>query len=198
MKKVKINNQISANELRVIIDIDGVGKNFGILKISDAIAKAKELGLDLIEISPNAKPPIAKIMDYGKFQYEEKKKIRDAGKAHTVEVRVIQIGLGTSGDDLERKAKKASEFLSNGDRVKVAMILRGREKYLDRSFIQERIDRFLNLISENYKIADSPKKGPKGINLIIEYVKDKKIIKQTVKSDKKEESVVKKVGTKSF
>ncbi len=137
------------------------------LKISEAITKAKELNLDLIEIAPTAIPPVAKIMDYGKFQYQEQKKHKGP-KTQVTETKGVRISLGTSQHDLELKAKKISKFLKDGHRVRIELILRGRAKYIDKNFIQERIDRLLSLISEAYKISSAPLKGPRGINLTIE------------------------------
>ncbi len=134
---------------------------------------AKEKGLDLIEVTSNVIPPIAKIIDYGKFQYQEQKKSKEAGKkSRTTEIRIIRIGIGTSEHDLEMKAKKISEFLKQKDKVKIEMVLRGREKYLDRNFISERHNRIMKFISENYKITDGPKRSPSGIYTIVEYAKN--------------------------
>lgn len=150
------------------------GENFGVLKILDALTKAKEMELDLIEISPTAKPPVAKIMDYGKYLYQEEKKIRQATKkTHTTETKSTQIGINTSQHDLEIRAKKINELLKEGNRAKIDLILKGRAKYLDKNFLNERLDRLLHLISENYKIADGPKKGPRGITIIVEHEKNK-------------------------
>lgn len=108
-------------------------------------------------------------MDYGKFLYQEQKKEKKAKqKAHVSETKEIQVGLGTSQHDLEMKAEKADEWLKEGNRVKMDMRLKGREKYLDRNFIEERMTRLLNLLKEKYKIADGPKKGPRGITTFIE------------------------------
>lgn len=135
----------------------------------DALRKAAEYGLDLIEISPTANPPVAKIADYGKFLYEQKKKAKQTkAKAHVVEVKNIQIKPGTSDNDLNMKAKKASEWLSEGHRVKIDLFLRGRIKYMDQTFLKDRIERILKLISVDYKVADDTKKSPKGLSLIIE------------------------------
>ena len=126
---VKINNQIKAPELRVITES---GDNLGVLSFAEALNKAREAGMDLIEISPNANPPVAKIMDYGKFQYAENKKQKVAkAKAHTVEVKNIQIKVGTGDHDLELKAKKSSEWLKEGNRIKIDLFLPGRTKYMD-------------------------------------------------------------------
>lgn len=154
--------------------IDTNGENLGVLSTKDALAIAAGKELDLIEIVPNAKPPVAKIMDYGKFQYQEQKKQKDAGKKiRTTETKSIRIGLGTSQHDLELKAKKISEFLKEKSKVKVDMTLKGRAKYIDKNFINERLTRVLNLITEDYKVNDSPKKGPRGISIVIEYGKNK-------------------------
>ncbi|MBU4223921.1 translation initiation factor IF-3 [Patescibacteria group bacterium] len=148
------------------------GENLGVLKIADALQKAKEAELDLIEIAPTAKPPVAKIMDYGKYLYQEQKKTREASKkVREVETKAVQIGIGTSQHDLEMRAKKISEFFKDGNRVKINLVLKGRAKYLDKEFISGRIDRLLHFIVEKYKIADGPKKGPRGISIIIEKTK---------------------------
>lgn len=123
----------------------------------------------MIEISPNATPPVAKIMDYGKFQYSENKKQKVAkAKVHTVEVKNIQIKIGTSEHDLELKAKRVGEWLAEGNRVKIDLFLIGRSKYMEFKFLQERLTRILKLIPMEYKVADPIKKGMKGLTIIIE------------------------------
>jgi translation initiation factor IF-3 len=89
-------------------------------------------------------------------------------KAHTVEVKNIQIKVGTGDHDLELKAKKSSEWLKEGNRIKIDLFLPGRTKYMDEKFLRERMDRVLKLITEQYKIADPAKKSPKGLSVIIE------------------------------
>lgn len=163
---MRINHQIRAAELRVVGE---EGQNFGVMTLQNAIAQAESLGLDLIEISPNAKPPIAKIMDYGRYQYAENKKQKVAkANAHTTEIKSVQVKVGTGEHDLELKAKKASEWLKEGNRVRINLFLSGRAKYMEMKFFQERIDRILKLITEQYKISDSAKKSPKGVSLMIE------------------------------
>ena len=166
--QVRINNQITAPELRVI---GAEGENIGVVSFREALDKARESGLDLIEISPKANPPVAKIMDYGKFQYAENKKLKAAKtKAHTVEVKNIQVKVGTGEHDLELKAKKASEWLKEGNRIKIDLFLPGRTKFMDEKFLKERMERVLKLITEEYKIADPAKKSPKGLSVVIEKV----------------------------
>ncbi|OHA93362.1 MAG: translation initiation factor IF-3 [Candidatus Zambryskibacteria bacterium RIFCSPLOWO2_02_FULL_39_26] len=163
---VRINNQIQAPELRVIMEDGG---NLGVISFKEALDKAREAGLDLIEISPKANPPVAKIMDYGKFQYAENKKQKVAKtKSHTVEIKNIQVKVGTGDHDLELKAKKASGWLKQGNRIKIDLFLPGRTKYMDKKFLRERMDRVLNLITEKYKIADEARSSPKGLSIIIE------------------------------
>lgn len=165
-KQIRINNQIKAKELRVI---GPEGENIGILAVRDAIKQAEEMNLDLIEISPNSRPPIAKIADYGKFLYDQKKKLKQAKqKAVIVEVKSIQVKVGTDNNDLAVKAKKTSKWLSEGHRVKVELFLPGRTKYMDKTFLEERLNRILKLVTTDFKIADPIKKNPKGLALIIE------------------------------
>lgn len=143
------------------------GANLGVLSLSEALKAADEAGLDLIEISPGAQPPVAKIMDFGKYQYLENKK-RKQVKAPTTETKSIQVKIGTGDHDLEIKAGKASEFLREGHRVKINLFLPGRSKYLDRGFLETRLERLYKFISEPYKIADPAKKSPKGLTVVIE------------------------------
>ncbi len=164
--RIRINHQIRATELRVI---SSEGENFGVLKLEEAMKKAEEAGFDLIEISPNALPPIAKIMDYGKFQYSENKKQRLAkAKSRHIEVKNIQIKIGTSEHDLGLKAKKTSEWLKEGNRVRIDLFLMGRAKFMDIKFLEERLGRILKLLTEEYKVSDPVKRGPKGLSLLIE------------------------------
>jgi translation initiation factor IF-3 len=162
----RINNQIRAKELRVI---DDQNQNLGLLSIRDALELAQNRGLDLIEISPNAVPPVAKIMDFGKYQYEASKKLKKAkAGAKATETKSIQIKIGTGEHDLGLKAKTASKWLKEGHRIKVELFLSGRAKYMDEKFLKERLDRLLHLITEDYKISDAYKRGPKGLITTIE------------------------------
>ena len=134
----RINNQIRARELRVI---DSEGQNLGVLSIKDALELAQSKNLDLIEISPTANPPIAKIMNFGKYQYEANKKLKKAkAGSRPTETKSIQIKIGTGDHDLELKAKTASKWLKEGHRIKVELFLAGRTKYMDEKFLRERLD----------------------------------------------------------
>ena len=165
----RINNQIRAAELRVL---DQENKNLGILSIKDALELAQNQGLDLIEIGPNANPPLAKVMDYGKYKYEQSKKLQKAkAGAKPTETKSIQIKIGTGDHDLELKAKTASKWLKEGHRIKVELFLSGRAKYMDEKFLRERLDRVLHLVTEDYKVSETYKRGPKGLTTVIERAK---------------------------
>ena len=164
--RVKINHQIKAPELRVIT---ADGENLGVISLIQAITEARTRGLDLIEISPTAVPPVAKIMDYGKYQYDEKKKQKvTKSKVQTSELKIVQVKIGTGEHDLELKAKKVSEWLGEGNRVKIDLFLIGRSKYMDLNFLKERLERIMKLITVEYKVAQDVVKGPKGLSILIE------------------------------
>jgi translation initiation factor IF-3 len=164
--RTRINKEIRAQELRVI---GADGANFGVVSLQKALDAAKEAGLDLIEVSPNANPPVAKIMDFGKYQYLEQKKEREAkAKSHTTETKSIQVEVGTGENDLLRKARQAAGWLKEGHRVQIELFLKGRYKYMDPVFLKERLNRFVLLVPEEYKIAQEIQKGPKGFTIILE------------------------------
>ena len=164
--QIRINQAIRAKELRVI-GVDG--ENLGVISREEALSAAEAAGVDLIEISPAANPPVAKIMDYGKYQYAENKKAKEVkAKSHVTETKGIQVKIGTGDHDLALKAKRAAEWLTEGHRVKVDLFLWGRYKYMEESFLKERLERFLKLIPADYKIADEIKKSPKGFAVTVE------------------------------
>ncbi len=168
-EEARINNSIRAAQLRVILDD---GTNLGVLDRNQALKEATSRGLDLIEISPNAVPPIAKITDYGKYLYRENKKAKESrARMHNVEVKSLQVKVGTGDHDLELKAKKASEFLAEGHRVKIELFLRGRAKYMDKRFLEERLKRILSLVSVEYRVAENPAPSPKGMMIVLEKAK---------------------------
>lgn len=166
VEKVRINREIHAPELRVI---GAEGENLGVLPIADALKAAQDLDLDLIEISPNAKPPVAKIMDYGKFQYEQKKKDSVArSKAKVSETKEVQIKVGTGDNDMRLKARKAADWLAEGHRVRAELFLKGRYKGMEEAFLKTRLEKFLLLIPYPYRIAEPIVRAPKGFATIIE------------------------------
>ena len=165
-ERIRINQSIRALELRVI---GADSANIGVISRDEAMRLAREVGLDLIEISPNAKPPVAKIMDFGKFQYEQQKKAKDVrAKSHVTETKGMQVKIGTGEHDLALKAKRVASWLMEGHRVKIDLFLWGRYKYMAESFLKERLERFLKLIPAEYKIAEATKRSPKGFSTTLE------------------------------
>ena len=168
-EKVNINNNIRSLKLRVI---GPAGENLGVLTKDEAQAKAKALGLDLIEVSPHAEPPVARIADYGKYTYETSKKLKEVkAKAHVTETKTVQISVAISDNDLMMKAKKTAEWINEGHRVKIDLQLKGRTKYMDEKFLRERMDRILAIIPAEYKIAEPLKKIPKSMMIVLEKAK---------------------------
>lgn len=174
-ERVRMNEGIRAKEVRCL---GPEGENFGILPLREALEKAQSLGLDLIEISPNATPPVCKITDYGKYKYEQKKKDKEIkSKAHVTETKEAQVKIGTSSNDMNIKATKIAEWLREGHRVKVDLFLWGRYKYMEFNFLKERLERFLAIIPEGFKIAEEIKKSPKGLSVSLERDTTKKASK---------------------
>ena len=120
-----MNDDIRVDELRC--NIDG-GESLGIISTDDAMSKANELGLDLVLIAPTAKPPVAKIMDYGKYRYQEEKKLKEQRKNQVkIVVKEIKLSVKIAQNDIDYKVKHAREFLEKGFHVKFRVFLRGRE-----------------------------------------------------------------------
>ena len=152
------------------------------MKLENALNLAHEKELDLVEVSPNVTPPVCKIMDYGKHLYKLTKQKRQHGaKQKRVEVKGIRLSVRTEKHDLEFKARNAVKFMKKGNRVKVDMILKGREK-ANRDFANKKLDSFLQMISDISK-ADpkteekeiikeaGQKKNSQGLSVVVEYKK---------------------------
>lgn len=147
--------------------IDENGNSLGEMSNVDALALSKEKQLDLVEVSPNVSPPVCKIIDYGKMQYQQAKQKRLAqAKQKTVEVKGIRIGVRTDEHDLGFKKAQVEKFLAKGDKVKIEINLRGREKaHLD--LARKNLRNFVLSISVPYKIEDNIKRFPGGFNTLI-------------------------------
>ncbi len=154
-KKIRVNREITAPELKVI---DEAGKQLGVLKLGEAQKIAREKNLDLVEVASAAKPPIAKLMNYGQYQYrliKQQKKSR--AKSKKIETKGIRIGYRTGEHDLQFKADQATKFLKEGHRLKIELVLRGREKG-QKQMAFERLDDFIkNMIKTKTVIVQQPK-----------------------------------------
>lgn len=121
----RINDKITADEIRVI---DENGEMQGVMSVTDAIKLAEEVGLDVVEVSPNAKPPVCKILDYGKYKYQQQKKANEARKKQkTIDVKEIKIRPTIGDHDYDVKLRNARRFLEDENKVKVTLRFRGRE-----------------------------------------------------------------------
>ena len=121
---MNINEEIKAVQVRLIEE----GRQLGILPLNEALAIAAKAGLDLVEIAPNADPPVCRVMDYGKYRYQQSKKLQDARKSQTtIQIKEIRLRPKTEEHDLEVKIRHIKKFLQQNDKVKITMMFRGRE-----------------------------------------------------------------------
>ncbi len=126
MQKTKVNQQITAPQVRVVSE---TGEQIGVFQLSEALALAEEHGLDLVEISPQAQPPVAKLILYDKFRYQQKKQEQQQKKrVKKVEVKTVRLSVRIGTHDMQTKARNADGFLEDGDLVKVELRMRGREQ----------------------------------------------------------------------
>ena len=150
----RINDRIRAPEIRLI---GAEGENVGVVTPARAMAMAEEAGLDLVEISPNAAPPVCKIMDYGKFKYETQKKEAEARKNQKIiEVKEVKFRPNTDTHDYEVKMRNVFKFLENGDKVKVTLRFRGREM-AHQDLGRQLLERVADDTAEVGKIDNMPK-----------------------------------------
>lgn len=143
--------------------IDDAGVSLGVLKREEALQLAQEKGLDLIEVSPNTQPPVAKIMSFDKYRYQQEKKIKKQRAAQkNLGMKQVQISARAAKNDLEVKARKANEFLAEGHPVEIVLVLKGREK-ANRDWAFEKLKEFVHLISSDCKVISDPKFTMRGI-----------------------------------
>lgn len=147
--------------------VDENGEQLGLVETDKALQLAKERELDLVEIAPMAKPPVCKIIDWGKFQYQQSKKEQLAkAKQKKVEMKGIRIRPATGENDLQNKANQARKFLEKGNKVKVEVVLRGREKaFMNQA--KENLHQFVDKIGIPVKIEQEVKRQFNGLNMII-------------------------------
>jgi translation initiation factor IF-3 len=150
----RINDQIRAPKIRLIND---EGEMLGVMTVRDALDKARDAGLDLVEISPNADPPVCKILDYGKFRYQQQKKKAEAKKKQKiVEIKELKLRPVIEQHDLEVKLKAAIRFLDEGDKVKFTLRFRGREM-AHKELGMKILDRVREALADKIKIEQEPR-----------------------------------------
>ncbi|RKZ08128.1 translation initiation factor IF-3 [bacterium] len=162
--RVRVNEQIRIREVRVI---DSDGSQLGVLPTAEALKIAEERGLDLVEISPNSRPPVCKIMDYGKFKYEQSKKNRESKKKqHVTHLKEIKMRPKIEEHDLQFKLKHAENFLSNRDKVKFTVVFRGREmEHIHRG--KELLDKIIEQFSDIAIVEKEPVQVGRSISVIL-------------------------------
>ncbi len=164
-KRVFVNNQIRAREVRLI---DPEGKQLGVFNLTEALRKSREAGFDLIQITDKVEPPICKIMDYGKYLYRQDKKERKMRATKSGELKNIRLTFNISEHDMETRKKAAEKFLNKGCKVRIEMKLRGRQKALG-NFARQKLNQFLDILQKStpIKIERELKREVRGLTMII-------------------------------
>jgi translation initiation factor IF-3 len=164
----RVNDRIRSDEIRLI---GAEGENVGVVTPSRAMEMADEVGLDLVEISPNANPPVCKIMDFGKFKYEQQKKEAEARKKQkTIEIKEVKFRPNTDTNDYDVKMRNVFKFLDNGDKVKVTLRFRGREM-AHLNLGRELLERVAADVEGHGKVENMPKMEGRQMIMLIGPVK---------------------------
>ena len=176
MQKSRTNNQIRVPEVRVI---DETGAQLGIMRTQEALAIAQERGLDMVEVSPLAKPPVVKFIDFDKFRYHQKKlEQQQKKKVKKIQVKGIRLSLRISEHDLQIKAKQTQKFLDEGHKAQVSLMMRGREQaFADQGYAV--VKKFLSFIP-NHEIEAPAKKAGNTISAVI---KQGKVVSNNAKNE---------------
>ena len=182
---MRINHEINVSECRLVRHD---GQQYGIVSLDEARAKASELGLDLVEISPTARPPVVKLIDYGKFKYDQQKKKKNEAKKrqNVAQLKEVQFRPGIEAHDLETKLSRVHRFLLQGDKVKLVMQFRGREM----AYKEVGKGRFDDIIQQVLAMGAKTESEPKMVNnrIIGILVPDKKRMEQIEKEKAKAEA----------
>ena len=161
---MNLNRDINADEVRVI---GTDGQQIGIVPIDRAVAMAEEQDMDLVEVSPEAKPPVCRIMDYGKYKYERTKKQQEAKKKQKAfQIKEIKVRPKTDDHDLETKVKHVKKFIENNDKVKITLVFRGREITL-KDQGQEVLDKVTEMTRDFAQIEQQPKFEGRVITMLL-------------------------------
>lgn len=162
--QLRINDQIRISPIRLI---DGEGNQLGVVELDDAMQKAEAAGLDLVEVAPSAKPPVCRIMDFGKYRYELAKKEKDQKKKqHVIQKKEIRLRPKTEEHDLLHKIRHARKFLEEGNRLKITVMFRGRE-LVYKEFGYKLLERVQDELSDIAKIDKGPVEEGRNIILFL-------------------------------
>jgi translation initiation factor IF-3 len=179
----RINERIRAREIRVI---GSDGAQLGIMEPAQALEKAREEGLDLVEVAANSSPPVCRIMDYGRYKYEQKKK-SGKSKGHTASLKEVKLRPRTDMHDLDFKLRNARRFLMDGDKVKVTVMFRGRE-IVHTSLGRQQLDQVVQLLSGIAKVESTPKMEGRFMSMIL--VPDREGIAEAKRKEEAERKTV--------
>lgn len=172
---MKINDQIRAPKVRLI---DAQGNQLGVVLLREALQLAEEAGVDLVEIAPEAKPPVCKIIDYGKFRYDQTKREKESRKArHVIKVKEIKLKPNIDDHDFETKVRHARDFLEEGNKVKVTCQFRGREM-AHTEIGQKVVQRFCDLLNEVSQAESPVKRLGRFLNVVLAPCGKKKKIQE--------------------
>jgi translation initiation factor IF-3 len=165
LKKPLVNNQIRTPQVRLI---DETGKQLGVMSVQEALQMAQERNLDLVQVTEKVAPPVCKIIDYGKYLYSLQKKERATKTKKAGELKGIRLGFNISLHDLETRAYQAEKFLKKGDKIRIEMPLRGREKGLS-EFAKGKVNQFLEILEKivPIKIERELKREMRGLTMIV-------------------------------
>jgi translation initiation factor IF-3 len=180
----RVNERIRVPQVRVV---GPDGKQLGVMKTRDALELAYSMGLDLVEVAPTASPPVVKIMDYGKFKYEEKKRLKEAKKKQTGELKEISMRPTIDSHDLQVKMRKIREFLENGNRVKITMFFRGRE-IVHQDMGRDLLNRVLEELSDISVVEVPPSLEGRHLSVMVRPIKKKSGGKKDAQTEDKEVS----------
>lgn len=162
--QIRVNHRIRVPEVRVVAED---GSNLGVLATDEALRRAKSVGLDLVEVNPKGTPPVCKILDYGRYKYEEKKRQRDAKRKQTVvEIKEVKLRPKTDDHDLNVKVRASRKFLESGNKVKVTCRFRGREiTHPERAQVQ--LEFFVANLGDIANVEQSPTMEGKTMGLLL-------------------------------
>lgn len=161
---VRVNERIRVSEIRVI---GADGEQLGVMSPEQAMEKAKESSLDLVEVAANSRPPVCRIMDYGRYKYEQKKKRTGRNKqAHTATLKEVKMRPGTDMHDLQFKLNNARRFLMDGDKVKVTVMFRGREMVHPQRG-RRQLDQVCEMLGEIAKVENPPRMEGRFMSMIL-------------------------------
>lgn len=163
-KQTRVNTQIRVPEVRLI---DEKGNQVGVVRTQEALSRAEEAGLDLVEISPNVRPPVCRIMNYGKYQFEQsKKRSAQKKKQRLIQVKEVKFRPATDVGDFQVKVRKIRSFLERGDKVKVSLRFRGREMQ-HRELGLELLDRIKQELGDAVIVEQEPKLEGRQITMVV-------------------------------